>query len=226
MNMREKHSDYIEISFGSSTLKRDENGAYIILNNGKSISITIPESYILHKLIKQKNELVYRDELVIDAWGSIDIIGPNSLPVAITNLRKILDFDNIKIVNIPKQGYMIKLPEPKIVTEVQLDEDELEALSEINTLNIDRRSPNHYSIYKTKRLYLTLFIFLSCLYIIFYLALSWISLGCQSVGNNSICFIDGENIDINNDIFSSLTDGSYYSARSGLIQINEKADEK
>ena len=27
-------------------------------NNGKSISITIPESYILHKLIKQKKETI------------------------------------------------------------------------------------------------------------------------------------------------------------------------
>lgn len=101
----------IHLPIGSCILKRTEAGAEIILGNGKSFSITLPESCILETLINKPNAISTKDELIVAAWGSPDIIGPNSLPVAITNLRKVLELDNIKIINVPRKGYKTHIPE-------------------------------------------------------------------------------------------------------------------
>ncbi|MFA0289314.1 MULTISPECIES: transcriptional regulator, partial [unclassified Vibrio] len=99
------------LPIGNCILHRDESGAQLMLSNQKSFSITLPESCILETLIKKEQLISTKEELIIAAWGSPDIIGPNSLPVAITNLRKVLDLDSIKIVNIPRKGYKIHIPE-------------------------------------------------------------------------------------------------------------------
>ncbi|MFA0336302.1 MULTISPECIES: winged helix-turn-helix domain-containing protein, partial [Vibrio] len=100
-----------QLPIGNCILHRDESGAQLMLSNQKSFSITLPESCILETLIKKEQLISTKEELIIAAWGSPDIIGPNSLPVAITNLRKVLDLDSIKIVNIPRKGYKIHIPE-------------------------------------------------------------------------------------------------------------------
>ena len=101
----------LNTSIGNCLLQRNESGAELILSNKKSFSITAPESCILETLIKNDKLISTKEELVIAAWGSPDIIGSNSLPVAITNLRKVLKLDNIKIVNIPRKGYKLNIPE-------------------------------------------------------------------------------------------------------------------
>lgn len=101
----------LELPVGNCMLQRDESGAQLILSNQKSFSITLPESCILETLIKKEQLISTKEELIISAWGNPDIIGPNSLPVAITNLRKVLELDSIKIVNIPRKGYKIHIPE-------------------------------------------------------------------------------------------------------------------
>ncbi|HHX8330437.1 hypothetical protein AOR11_21975 [Vibrio alginolyticus] len=105
--------DNVKLPIGNCVLQRDESGAQLILSNQKSFSITLPESCILETLIqKQKEESIStKEELIIAAWGNPNIIGPNSLPVAITNLRKVLELDSIKIVNVPRKGYKIHIPE-------------------------------------------------------------------------------------------------------------------
>lgn len=94
-------------------LQRNDCGAKLILSNQKSFSITLPESSILEVLIKNDQLISTKDELIVAAWGSPEIIGSNSLPVAITNLRKVLELVNVKIVNIPRKGYKIQIPEFK-----------------------------------------------------------------------------------------------------------------
>ncbi|MEZ8996374.1 transcriptional regulator [Vibrio sp. 10N.222.54.A1] len=101
----------LNTSIGNCLLQRNESGAELILSNKKSFSITAPESCILETLIKNDKLISTKEELVISAWGSPDIIGSNSLPVAITNLRKVLKLDNIKIINIQRKGYKLNIPE-------------------------------------------------------------------------------------------------------------------
>lgn len=101
----------LKTPIGNCLLQRNESGAELILSNQKSFAITLPESSILETLIKNDQLISTKEELIIAAWGNPEIIGPNSLPVAITNLRKVLKLDNINIVNIPKQGYKVHIPE-------------------------------------------------------------------------------------------------------------------
>ena len=99
----------LQIPIGNCLLKRSDSGAELILGNQKSFSITLPESCILEVLIKNEQRISTKEELTIAAWGSPEIIGPNSLPVAITNLRKVLELNSIKIINIPRKGYKIHI---------------------------------------------------------------------------------------------------------------------
>jgi DNA-binding winged helix-turn-helix (wHTH) protein len=117
--------DNVKLPLGNCVLQRDESGAQLILSNQKSFSITLPESCILETLIQKEQSISTKEELIIAAWGNPDIIGPNSLPVAITNLRKVLELDSIKIVNIPRKGYKIHIPE----FETSLDPPKQEKLS-------------------------------------------------------------------------------------------------
>ena len=112
--MRPQKVESFEVPLGSYTFKRDESGARLTLKDGKSFSITLPESRILYKLSQTPNDVVDKNTLILEAWGSAEIIGPNSLPVAITNLRKVLKLNNIQIINSPKKGYYIQIPEPEI----------------------------------------------------------------------------------------------------------------
>lgn len=108
--LRPKLED-LQIPIGNCLLKRSDLGAELILGNQKSFSITLPESCILEALLKNEQKMSTKEELIIAAWGSPEIIGPNSLPVAITNLRKVLEIDNVKIINIPRKGYKINIPD-------------------------------------------------------------------------------------------------------------------
>ncbi|CAH6874987.1 OmpR/PhoB-type domain-containing protein [Vibrio chagasii] len=120
----------LQIPIGNCLLKRSDSGAELILGNQKSFSITLPESCILEALIKNERQMSTKEELIIAAWGSPEIIGPNSLPVAITNLRKVLELDNIKIINIPRKGYKIHLPE----FELSIEREKPQELLKFSTL--------------------------------------------------------------------------------------------
>lgn len=114
--LRPKLED-LQTPIGNCLLKRSDSGAELILGNQKSFSITLPESCILEALIKNDRQMSTKEELIIAAWGSPEIIGPNSLPVAITNLRKVLELDNIKIINIPRKGYKVHVPDFELTPE-------------------------------------------------------------------------------------------------------------
>nr|WP_236798152.1 winged helix-turn-helix domain-containing protein [Aliivibrio fischeri] len=83
-----------------------------ILINNKSYVITIPESKILKLLIENKNTSITKNDLIVTAWGHPDFIGPNSLAVAISNIRKIIKHDGLILKNIPKVGYKLIIDEP------------------------------------------------------------------------------------------------------------------
>lgn len=93
------------ITFNNSKLSLEPKPSISI--NGQKHSISMPESEILKVLIKNKNIAVKKETLIIAAWKNPDYIGVNSLPVAISNIRKIIKNDNIKIVSIPKIGYKL-----------------------------------------------------------------------------------------------------------------------
>ncbi|MCK6263945.1 winged helix-turn-helix domain-containing protein [Vibrio sp. ZSDE26] len=95
---------------GKCILVKDDSTSEIRLQNGKSFSLTQPESAILRCLYEHNGNIVSKHDLIIAGWGRPDIIGSNSLPVAMTNIRKILKLAEVEITNVPRIGYKLEIP--------------------------------------------------------------------------------------------------------------------
>lgn len=71
--------------------------------------ITLKESKILQKLAMTKNNLVTREEIMIDVWGESDYYTGRSLDVFISKIRSYLKNDPaIRITTIPTVGYILE----------------------------------------------------------------------------------------------------------------------
>lgn len=71
--------------------------------------ITLKESKILQKLTLSKNNLVTREEIMIDVWGESGYYTGRSLDVFISKIRGYLKNDAaIKITTIPTVGYILE----------------------------------------------------------------------------------------------------------------------
>lgn len=71
--------------------------------------LTVKESWILRKLGHTKNNLVTREEIMIEVWGESDYYTGRSLDVFISKIRHYLKNDPvIKITTIPTVGYILE----------------------------------------------------------------------------------------------------------------------
>jgi DNA-binding response OmpR family regulator len=78
--------------------------------NGKTKRITGRECDILAYLVSRQNQLVKREELLINLWGENDYFFGRSLDVFITKIRKYLKDDpNLKIENVFGVGFLLKV---------------------------------------------------------------------------------------------------------------------
>jgi DNA-binding winged helix-turn-helix (wHTH) protein len=193
-------------------LKRNDVGAEIILDNDKSFSITMPESSVLRKLLEANGEVVNKNELISEGWGRPDIIGPNSLPVAITNLRKILDLSGVKIINVPRKGYRLDVShaEPAQLGQVTQKEAVISSMEQVTT-------PGYSSPFTITRLLGALFCLCLSLYGFMYMAFSWVSIDCQKIGRAEVCVIDGDSFDPR--VLEGRQGRFYYSSQSGLVAV-------
>jgi len=72
--------------------------------------MTIKESRILGKLASSVNNIVTREEIMIDIWGDADYYTGRSLDVFISKLRSYLRRDpSVRIVTIPTLGYKLEV---------------------------------------------------------------------------------------------------------------------
>lgn len=117
------------IHFSKSILSTEGRPEIIINHNAYPISV--PESKILKLLIENNNKSIDKNTLIITAWENPDFIGPNSLAVAISNMRKILKNDDIKIINTPKIGYKIIYHEIKKNNETLNMNDKIDVTKKI-----------------------------------------------------------------------------------------------
>ncbi|WP_430541292.1 winged helix-turn-helix domain-containing protein, partial [Vibrio tubiashii] len=210
-SMATNGTECFDLRIGNCLLKRNESGAQILLDNEKSFSITIPESSVLRRLVEEDGEVVSRDDLIVDGWGRPDIIGPNSLPVAITNLRKILDLNNIKITNVPRKGYRIDL------SEIQWAQPQEPSLQETALPPPDNKAPLYETWWERAKLAIAIGALLFCLYAAFYIVFSWVRVDCQKSGKATLCSIQGDYVD------PSIVNGKegrfFYSSQSGLMEV-------
>lgn len=80
--------------------------------NSSSHKLTRREADILWFLIRNKNQLVKREDILMQFWGSDDYFLGRSLDVFISKLRKYLSQDNnIKIANFHAVGFKLEIPE-------------------------------------------------------------------------------------------------------------------
>ncbi|MBN3491880.1 winged helix-turn-helix domain-containing protein [Vibrio neptunius] len=210
--MTKQYIDSFRIPFGNCILCRSDTGAEIILDANKSFSITLPESSVLKKLITEKGNVVSKDDLIVEAWGRPDVIGPNSLPVAITNLRKVLEMDNMKIVNVPRKGYRLDLSEHEPTLE------SVEKESKNINLGILESNLISGSISKVK-LYLCFISTMVTLYSVFYIVFSWVNLDCYTDSKTTVCTIEGE--EFNPQIMNNKSGHYFYSSHSGLMEVEQ-----
>ncbi|MDN3609920.1 transcriptional regulator [Vibrio ostreicida] len=205
--------DSYTLPIGNCRLNRSDTGAEIVFDQNKTFSITIPESSVLRKLISEKNNIVSKDDLVIEAWGRTDIIGSNSLPVAITNLRKVLEMDNIKIVNVPRRGYRLDINESRPLSSKHSPEE----------INIDKSFFSQLNLgvngIEKVKLYFSALVLISTFYSLFYVYFSWVDLSCRDFGHVSVCTIEGDNF--NSEILNGKSGTYYYSSSTGLMDANK-----
>jgi DNA-binding response OmpR family regulator len=85
----------------------DSKNQLLIYGNTKQ-RLTLKESKILRLLLNSQNNLVKREEIMIDAWGESDYYTGRSLDVFISKLRGYLKNDpTISIITIPTVGYIL-----------------------------------------------------------------------------------------------------------------------
>ncbi|NNK83386.1 MAG: response regulator transcription factor [Flavobacteriaceae bacterium] len=74
----------------------------------KAVLLTHRESHLLYHLIKSKNSVLDRSQILIKLWGTDDFFTARSMDVYITKLRKKLKQDeNLQIVNVRGFGYKL-----------------------------------------------------------------------------------------------------------------------
>jgi DNA-binding response OmpR family regulator len=79
-------------------------------HGSNSQRMTIKESRILFKLACRVNNVVTRDEIMIDVWGEADYYTGRSLDVFISKLRGYLKKDPaVQILTIPTLGYKLEV---------------------------------------------------------------------------------------------------------------------
>jgi len=85
----------------------DPKNQLLIFGNTEQ-RLTLKETKILRMLINAQNNLVKREEIMIDAWGESDYYTGRSLDVFISKLRGYLKNDpTINIITIPTVGYIL-----------------------------------------------------------------------------------------------------------------------
>jgi DNA-binding response OmpR family regulator len=102
-------------SDGETSVKRigkftfDPQNLLLSISN-ESQRITLKESRILNKLAMSLNNVVTREEIMIDVWGENDYYTGRSLDVFISKLRSYLKKDaSVQIITIPTLGYRLEV---------------------------------------------------------------------------------------------------------------------
>ena len=86
----------------------------VLTFNNIARRLTLKESRILRLLTKSKNNMVKREEIMIDVWGESDYYTGRSLDVFISKIRSYLKSDpDICITTIPTIGYILEIRSDK-----------------------------------------------------------------------------------------------------------------
>jgi DNA-binding response OmpR family regulator len=89
-----------------------DQGNQLLIYGENNRRLTLKESMILGLLIRSKNNLVKREDLMTEVWGDSDYYTGRSLDVFVSKIRSYLKADpEISIVTIPTVGYILEIKE-------------------------------------------------------------------------------------------------------------------
>jgi DNA-binding response OmpR family regulator len=99
-------SDYIIM--GDIRYKKDQ--LFVLMPDGKEISLTVRESEVLDQLAGNINQVVKKKDLLLSLWGNDDYFNGKSLEVFISRLRRLFRASNqVSIENVYGLGYILKV---------------------------------------------------------------------------------------------------------------------
>lgn len=193
---------------GSCTLIKDDSTSEILLESGKSLPLTQPESSILLCLYNNIGNVVRKHDLLVAGWGRPDIIGPNSLPVAMANIRKILSLAEIQVINVPRVGYKLEVPDKFEASKVPYDAPK----TLTNTKYHDKISL--ILLFITTIVIIGLFIFTS---------LAWVRVECITKSGSKFCYNQKEKIESHSSIkrFPPDKRGIYFYQSGNWLKTGE-----
>lgn len=93
------------IAIGKITFMKER--MTLSLSSGQQNKLTVRETEILDLLIRNKNQLVLKKDILLQFWGDTDYFNGKSLEVFISRIRKLLKHEkNIRIDSVYGAGYL------------------------------------------------------------------------------------------------------------------------
>ncbi|MEI7980699.1 MAG: response regulator transcription factor [Bacteroidota bacterium] len=77
------------------TIDRDR---YVVVKNGKEITLARKEFELLQYLVSQINKVVRREEIFANVWGDDVVVGDRTIDVHIRRIREKIETDSIKTI--------------------------------------------------------------------------------------------------------------------------------
>ncbi|MEF1206870.1 winged helix-turn-helix domain-containing protein [Photobacterium damselae] len=160
--------------------------------------LSASETKILQYLIDNSGEIVSRETLLEIGWPE-KIVVPNSLNVAIANLRKAFKTKNEIIITIKGAGFTVAkntfIKQQQNINEEELQQEESETidLAQVTTSNThteinDRQEPPHNGVYivNWQRACTGVLVLLAVLWVSLWLS-SWQTPPCVAFENQKVC---------------------------------------
>jgi DNA-binding response OmpR family regulator len=89
-----------------------DQGNQLLVDGENSRRLTLKETMITGLLVKSKNNMVKREEIMTAVWGDSDYYTGRSLDVFVSKIRSYLKSDpDVNIVTIPTVGYILEIKE-------------------------------------------------------------------------------------------------------------------
>ncbi|MEH3114592.1 response regulator transcription factor [Pedobacter terrae] len=99
-------SEYMNM--GDIRYQKDQ--LFVLVPDGKEISLTVRESELLDQLAANINQVVKKKDLLLSLWGNDDYFSGKSLEVFISRLRRLFKSSNqVSIENVYGLGYILKV---------------------------------------------------------------------------------------------------------------------
>ncbi|MFM2607262.1 helix-turn-helix domain-containing protein [Vibrio chagasii] len=170
-------------------LRTDPPVTLVIKKSGNRFTISNAESHILQKLIEHK-EVVSKDELLAVGWDNPEAIGENSLPVAVSNLRKVLKNEGLDITNLPRRGYKIDITSAEVCESPEINDKRPRGA------RIKLKLTALQKVLRKTIVFILALLTLLLLHISFTMIEGWVSVDCDNNKKVKMCQFEGNNYEI------------------------------